>query len=100
MDMNERPRRHSDSSFRKIADEGGLVVLPGLAEVKVLNPAGLKIFSLLDGEHTLSEIARAVCDEFEVEEEQALRDVTAFVDELARHGMLMESEAVAEGSDA
>jgi hypothetical protein len=100
MDMDDRPRRHSDSSFRKIADEGGLVVLPGRAEVKVLNPAGIKIFSMLDGEHTRAEIARAVCDEFEVSEEAALRDVNTFVDELARHGMLMDSGAVAEGSDA
>lgn len=97
--MDDRPRRHNDSSFREIADEGGLVVLPGRAEVKVLNPAGIKIFSMLDGEHTRSEIARAVCDEFDVGEEDAQRDVNAFVDELAHHGMLVESEAVTEGSD-
>ena len=97
--MDDRPRRHNDSSFREIADEGGLVVLPGLAEVKVLNPAGIKIFSMLDGQHTRAEIARAVCDEFDVSEERALRDVNTFVDELARHGMLVESEAVGEGRD-
>lgn len=98
--MDDRPRRHADSSFRKIAEEGGLVVLPGRAEVKVLNPAGIKIFSMLDGEHTREEIARAVCEEFEVSEENALRDVNSFVDDLGRHGMLMDSKAVAEGSDA
>jgi len=99
MDMDDRPRRHNDSSFRKVADEGGLVVLPGRAEVKVLNPAAIKIFSMLDGEHTRAEIARAVCEEFDVSEEDALRDVSVFVDVLASHGMLMESEAATEGSD-
>ena len=91
--MNERPRRHPDSSFRKIADEGGLVVLPGRAEVKVLNPVGIKIFSMLDGEHTRAEIAQAVSEEFEISEEQGLQDVNVFVEELAGHGMLAEPEA-------
>lgn len=88
--MNDRPCRHPDSSFRKIADEGGLVVLPGRAEVKVLNPVGIKVFSMLDGEHTRAEIARAVSEEFEISEEQALTDVGAFLEELAGNGMLTE----------
>ncbi len=83
-----RPRRHPDSSFRTIADEGGLVVLPGKAEVKVLNPVGIKVFGLLDGEHTIREIVEQVLDEFDVSEAQALEDVTAFVGELQQHGML------------
>lgn len=82
------PRRHPDTSFRKIGDEGGLVVLPGKAEVKVLNPAAIKIFALLDGAHTADEIAAAVSDEFEVTREQALEDLRAFLAELDEHGML------------
>ena len=82
------PRRHPDSSFRPIEDEGGLVVLPGRAEVKVLNPTAIRVYSLLDGEHTPEQIARAIAEEFEVGEEQALRDVVAFIDELSRHDML------------
>jgi hypothetical protein len=65
-----------------------LVVLPGRAEVKVLNPVAIKIFGLLDGEHSLDEIAQQVVEEFDVGAEQALRDVQAFVLELEKHGML------------
>ncbi len=83
-----KPRRHPDSAFRPIGDEGGLVVLPGRAEVKVLNPVGIKVFSLLDGTRTVEQIADAVVEEFEVEREQALRDIREFLDELSRHGML------------
>jgi hypothetical protein len=85
-------RRHPDSAFRQVGDEGGLVVLPGQAEVKVLNPAGITIFSLLDGEHSPEEIARRVAEEFEVSESQALADINAFVAELGEHGMLAGAE--------
>jgi len=89
-------RRHPDCAFRAVADEGGLVVLPGRAEVKVLNPAGIKIFSLLDGQHSAEAIARAVADEFDVSEDRALADVRAFIAELAAAEMLAEGEPATE----
>jgi len=94
--MTDFARRHPDCAFRAVADEGGLVVLPGRAEIKVLNPAGIKIFSLLDGAHSAEAIARAVVDEFDVSESQALEDVRAFVAELAAAGMLAENEPATE----
>ncbi len=90
-----RPRRHPDSAFRPIGDEGGLVVLPGRAEVKVLNPVGIKVFSLLDGRHTVEEIVGAVTAEFEVTAEVARRDVEDFLRELTAHGMLLDPLAPA-----
>ncbi len=83
-----RPRRHPDSAFRRIGEEGGLVVLPGRAEVKVLNPVAIEIFGLLDGEHSVDAIVEAIRKEYEVSEEDARRDVVDFLDELGRHGML------------
>jgi hypothetical protein len=86
--MSQYARRHPDCAFRKMGDEGGLVVLPGKAEVKVLNDAGATIFSMLDGEHSPEEIARRVADDFEIPEAQALKDVEAFVASLAKEEML------------
>ena len=83
-----KPKRHPDLSFRAIGDEGGLVVLPGRGEVQVLNPVAIKVFSLMDGEHSLEDIARQVTEEFDVTEEDALRDIRDFLGELDRHGML------------
>ena len=88
LSLTDRPRRHTDSSFREIADEGGLVVLPGKAQVKVLNPVGIRVFSLLDGARTVEEIASAVAGEFDVPAETARKDVLDFLTELADHGML------------
>jgi hypothetical protein len=86
-----RPRRHPDTSFRQIGDEGGLVVLPGRAEVKVLNPVGIAVFALLDGSRDLETLAAAVADEFEIDLPQAREDVKSFLAELQNEGMLADA---------
>jgi hypothetical protein len=84
------PRRHPDTAFRKVGDEGGLVVLPGRAEVKVLNPVGITVFSLLDGSRNVDELAAKVAEEFDIQTEQARTDVAEFLAELEREGLLAE----------
>src|SRR5262245_16413179 len=86
------PRRNPHSAFRPVKDEGGLVVLPDRSEVKVLNPVGSKIYSMLDGQHSQDEIVRTLMDEFEVSEEQARSDLRGFLDELSSAGMLAEPQ--------
>jgi hypothetical protein len=68
------------------------VVLPTRSEVKVLNPVGSRVFSLLDGKNTVEDIARAVTDEFEVDYETALKDVKKFLEELRTEGMLADDD--------
>src|SRR5580765_5966299 len=82
------PRRHPDTAFRKIGDDGGLVVLPGQAEVKVLNPVGIVVFSLLDGTRDVDALTEAVTAEFDVPIDEARADVVAFLHDLNRQGML------------
>ena len=89
--LTAHPRRHPDTAFRKIGDEGGLVVLPGRAEVKVLNPVGIAVFSRLDGTRDVEALAEAVASEFEIDLVQAKEDVLAFLTELQREGMLADS---------
>ena len=87
-----RPKKHPDSAFRSIGEEGGLVVLPGKAEVKVLNPVGIKIFSMLDGNHSEDEIVSAVLEEFDSTEAQIRNDLKAFLGDLQANGMLAQAE--------
>lgn len=91
--LMDHPRRHPDTSFRQIGDEGGLVVLPGKAEVKVLNPVGIAVFSLLDGSRDVESLAAAVAGEFDIELDQAREDVVTFLMELQREGMLADQPA-------
>jgi hypothetical protein len=87
------PRRHPDTAFRQIGDEGGLVVLPGRAEVKVLNPVGIAVFSKLDGSRDLDALATMIAGEFEIGFDQAREDVVTFLEELQREGMLADPAA-------
>jgi hypothetical protein len=87
-DKEKYPRRDPSTAFRKVDDDGCLVVVPGQATVEVLNPVGGKIYSLLDGEHTVDDIVRELVAEFDVSEEQARRDVDAFLNDLRERKML------------
>jgi hypothetical protein len=90
-DWGVRPVRHPDCAYRPIAGEGGLVVIPGRAEVKVMNAIGITVFGLLDGKHTIAEIVHRVTEEYEVAEETARADVEAFLAELLSAGLLAEA---------
>ncbi len=87
------PRRHPDTAFRQIGEEGGLVVLPGRSEVKVLNPVGIAIFSRLDGSRDVDALAATIAGEFEIDVTEAREDVIAFLTELQREGMLAKAVA-------
>jgi hypothetical protein len=93
--VHDRPVRNPETAFREVADEGGLVVLPSRSEVKVLNPVGSKVYSMLDGTHTVDEIIAAVVEEFDVNEADARRDVEGFLAELDSQGMLGDGETQA-----
>jgi Coenzyme PQQ synthesis protein D (PqqD) len=53
-----------------------------------LNRVGTLIWKLIDGDHTASDIASAICQEFEVEHEQALQDMEHLFDEMRQHKLL------------
>jgi len=88
-EKDEYPRRDPTTAHRAVADEGCLVVVPSRAAVEVLNPVGGKIYSMLDGKHTADDIVRALVDEFDVNEDQARKDLDAFLDELREREMLV-----------
>jgi hypothetical protein len=88
------PKRNPRTSFRDFGDEGGLVVLPGRAEVKVLNAVGMSIYPLLDGNHSRDQIVEAIVAGFEISPEQAREDLDAFLAELGDNGMLADPETV------
>ncbi len=58
-----------------------------------LNEVATVIWQAADGCTPLSEIVRGkICQEFEVDAEQAQRGAERFVDELSQHGILLVSE--------
>ncbi len=73
-----RPRLHPQVAGRMIENEA-VLVLADTGQVMVLNEVGGRIWELVDGSRTVTDIARILVDEYEVSEEQALQDVMEFV---------------------
>jgi hypothetical protein len=72
--------------------DGEAVILDSAAGCSYnLNAVGTVIWKLLDGMHTLDDIAAAICQKYEVEHEQALRDVEHIIEDLRHHNLLVES---------
>ncbi len=97
--MEQCPRRHPETAYRAVGEDGGLVVQPTHSVVQVLNAVGSKVYSLLDGNHTVRRIVDAVIEEFEVPRDQAERDVSDFLHELGTHGMLVSDEDAPENGE-
>ena len=56
--------------------------------IVILNDTGACVWNLLAEERTTDELAAAVAAEFEVDAATARRDVQAFLDEIARLGII------------
>ena len=81
------PRRHPNAVFR-IVEGQGVVVLPGVGEVQVLNAVGARIWELMDGTRSAAAIAGVVAQEFEVPETTATSDTLEFIETLRAKKML------------
>ncbi len=79
------------TASRVLAGEA-VVLTPLNSKIYNLNETGSRIWEWLDGEPTVGEIVANVRREFEVSEEQATRDVVAFLEELAAKGMVTLSQ--------
>ena len=82
------PAKDSRTASR-VEEEEAVVVLLEQAEVKVLNPVGSRIWELCDGAISVRRILDRICEEYEVEKEQARRDGAAFIQLLADKKMLI-----------
>lgn len=65
-----------------------VMVLADSGEVLVLNPVGTRILELIDGKHSIAEIAGTIESEYEVAAETARRDLEAFLQTLREAGAL------------
>ena len=75
-------------SVGRIVDGEAVIVLPESGQVKVLNRVGARIWSLMDGSRTVHAIAEIICDEYQVDEEQAVADVLEFTEQLEMAGVV------------
>ncbi len=82
------PRRHPDTAFRIFEGEA-VLISPTQNMVRLLNVTGSRIWELLDGEHSIADIAAILSQEFEVSPAHALSSVRAFVQTLAERQLIL-----------
>ncbi len=87
MDLGTVLTKHPDAAYR-VYDGKAVVVLPGRAEVNVLNGTGGHIWERIDGKNSLAEILETVVGEYTIGREQAEADLHEFVAALQKQGMV------------
>ncbi len=81
------PRRTPSVASRALDGEA-VLVHPEQGKVTVLNGVGARVWELIDGQHTIAEMARVIADEYEVSLIKAETDTLAFCRDLAGRGLL------------
>jgi hypothetical protein len=85
--LDQVVRRNEKTASRVLAGEA-IVLTPQDSKIHSFNETGSRIWELLVEEPTVKEIVAQIRSEFEVSEEQAQKDVIAFLGELAAKGMV------------
>lgn len=65
-----------------------VIVLPDKGQVKVLNEVGTRIWSLIDGKRSVSDIIGIIVKEYEVDYKIAETDVISFLKDLNNKGVI------------
>ena len=55
-----------------------------------LNNVGTSIWKMLDGEHSIDDMAKSICELYEVESEQALQDLRQLLNELRENNLVID----------
>jgi hypothetical protein len=91
--MNELYIRRSPKVVYRRLGQETMVMSATDSALFGLNEVGSVIWESADGRTPLCDIVdRCVCEQFDVEPAVALQDVTVFVEELAKHGILLISD--------
>ena len=82
-------QRNTAILWRELDGEA-VLLSPAAGNSYNLNAVGTFIWKLLDGKHSLADIATALCETYEVEYPQALQDVERIMAELLSHKLIHE----------
>ena len=86
--LQQYPIPHPQVAGRVIDDEA-VIVLSDTGQVQVLNEVGAHVWELIDGARSVTEIAQAIAEEFDVSLQEASADVLEFVLELEKEKIIV-----------
>jgi hypothetical protein len=78
----------------RVYDGEAVILWPDDSTLNTLNSVGTLIWESADGKSPLSAIVARICEEFDVDPEQAERDAMAFIAKLRARGLLTVSETI------
>ena len=90
MKAPDRPIANPAVVLREEFDDWAVLFNPDTSVAMGVNPVGVHVWGLLDGGHTVEEIAADVGEHFDEVPEAAPNDVSAFVTELCEKGFVGE----------
>lgn len=79
--------RNNDIAWRVIDGEA-LIVSPKDSLIYPLNDVGARIWELLDGKRTVSDVASIICEEFEGDGKVIQNDIMSFIEDLLKAGLV------------
>lgn len=85
-----RLKRSDRIAWRRVQAEV-LIISSDTNRLTVLNDTGARVWELLDAHETADALAAALVGEFEVDRERAERDVAAFIEEMRKRALIVET---------
>ncbi len=87
--MKERYSMSRDVLFTQLDDGSAVLLNLGSGLYYTLNRAGVVVWKALgEGESDVSQLARRLCNSFDVEESEALREASRLLNELQKDGLV------------
>ena len=91
LSLKNRISKNRDVPWRIIEEEAILVDVKK-GEVIHLNETGAKIWDLIDGKRSIGDIAKGICDIFEIDKETAQKDTSRFISEAVKKRLAVVSD--------
>ena len=88
MPQHDRPIANPLVVLREEFDNWAVLFNPDTADAMGINPVGVAVWKLMDGQRTLQDIAAQIGERFSEVPQNAVEDIGAFVENLAQHGFV------------
>lgn len=86
--IKKRPIANPIAVLREEFDDWGVLFNPDTADAVGINPVGIAIWKLMDGEHDLEQIQAEIQDQFAEVPEAAAEEIGAFITDLEERGFV------------
>ena len=89
MKRSDRPIANPVVVFREEFDKWAVLFNPDTADAAGINPVGVVVWKLMDGQHSLEEIVAEIRDRFADVSDSVVQHVSKFVNNLAERGFVV-----------